>query len=337
MKYYKSHSKRLYFQSTTGLINDLKLTHKKIHKADKAIFFIEKCLQHNVQPKFCKLQVGLKKHLNKDEIYNIQQRDLKAELQNQKNLISFLNNNFTALTLDYQLTTKNNLEFETTIRNIKNEVYRSEAKNDLKREKKLRLLINEKSKNYSKVEVYNLSSKTIPEEIISFLSMGKNLSLGGSARGSNNCCEVDKLFSYFQNHARQNEINEENIVKIKCNSTFSAFDLEKTNTYDKRSNELRTFLRNDPDLCLLNVDKDISVCFIDRSTYHEKLTELFCDDINFERLTKYNHEIELKSYNKLLSETLGNCLNKKTLQSLEGLHSISSAYGLIKLHKPDNK
>ena len=167
--------------------------------------------------------------------------------------------------------------------------------------------------------------------------MGKNLSLGGSARGSNNCCEVDKLFSYFQNHARQNGINEENIVKIKCNSTFSAFDLEKTNTYDKRSNELRTFLRNNPDLCLLNVDKDIFVCFIDRSTYHEKLTELFCDDINFERLTKYNHEIELKSYNKLLSETLGNCLNKKTLQSLEGLHSISSAYGLIKLHKPDNK
>ena len=75
--------------------------------------------------------------------------------------------------------------------------------------------------------MFNISSKTIPEEIKNFLSLGKNLSVGGAARGSNNYCVVEKLFSYFQTHARKNGINEENIVKLKCNSTFTAMDLEK--------------------------------------------------------------------------------------------------------------
>ena len=114
-------------------------------------------------------------------------------------------------------------------------------------------------------------------------------------------------------------------------------DLEKTQTYDYRSSQLRTFLQENKDICLLNVDKNISVCFIDRSSYHEKLAELFCEDPNFEKIINYNHETEFKSYNILLSETLERSFNSKTLKSLKAQHSISTAYGLIKLHKPDNK
>ena len=149
--------------------------------------------------------------------------------------------------------------------------------------------------------MFNISSKTIPEEIKNFLSLGKNLSVGGAARGSNNYCVVEKLFSYFQTHARKNGINEENIVKLKCNSTFTAMDLEKTQTFDERKMELKMFLRNNPDLCCVNVDKSISVCFIDRDTYHQKLTEIFSDDPNFEIIKNYNHKTEFENYNKLLS------------------------------------
>ena len=157
--------------------------------------------------------------------------------------------------------------------------------------------------------------------------------MGGFPEGSNNYCEVDKLFTHFQNHARKNGINEENVVKIKCNATFSAMDLEKTHTYDSRSTVLKSFLKQNPDICLLNVDKSISVCFIDRKSYHEKLTELFEKDNNFERVVNYDHEEDFKSYNKLLLETLGNNLSQKTLKFLEPNHSISSAYETIKLHK----
>jgi hypothetical protein len=59
-----------------------------------------------------------------------------------------------------------------------------------------------------------------------------------------------------------------NLVKIKCNSTFTAMDLEKTKTFDERKIKFKNFLRENPDLCCINVDKSISVCFIDRDTYH---------------------------------------------------------------------
>ena len=148
--------------------------------------------------------------------------------------------------------------------------------------------------------------------------------MGGFPEGSNNYCEVDKLFTHFQNHARKNGINEENVVKIKCNATFSAMDLKKTHTYDSRSTVLKSYLKQNPDICLLNVDK---------RSYHEKLTELFEKDNNFERVVNYDHEEDFKSYNKLLLETLGNNLSKKTLKFLEPNHSISSAFETIKLHK----
>ena len=77
------------------------------------------------------------------------------------------------------------------------------------------------------------------------------------------------------------------------------------------------------------------VCFLDRKTYYEKLSKLFVEDQNFEKVINYDHEIDFKNYNKLLNETLGRTLNQKTLKSLETNHSISSAFGLIKLHKPE--
>ena len=84
MNNYKSQKKRLYFQPTTGLEETVKLKLRKIHKAEKAVVFIEKCLEHVVQPKFCQLPNALKPHLSKDEIFTIQQRNLKTELQNKK-------------------------------------------------------------------------------------------------------------------------------------------------------------------------------------------------------------------------------------------------------------
>ena len=78
MNNYKSQKKRSYFQPTTGLEETVKLKLRNIHKAEKAVVLIEKCLEHVVQPKFCQL---LKPHLSKDEIFTIQQRNLKTKLQ----------------------------------------------------------------------------------------------------------------------------------------------------------------------------------------------------------------------------------------------------------------
>jgi hypothetical protein len=76
------------------------------------------------------------------------------------------------------------------------------------------------------------------------------------------------------------------------------------------------------------------VCFIDRKDYHEKLEEIFSKELNFEPMKFFDHEAYFKKYNKLINETLGNFLNTYRFRSFEAQHSISSAYGLIKLNKP---
>ena len=97
---YKSQHKRLYFQSTAGLTFSIKSKYRRIHKVQKAITFIEKCQQHMVQPKFCQLQVGFKKHLNKDEILKFQQRNLNNELKNHQNELPLLKNAFHTFLFD---------------------------------------------------------------------------------------------------------------------------------------------------------------------------------------------------------------------------------------------
>ena len=144
MNNYKSQHERIYFQSTTGLRHNIELNLRKVHKAQKAIFFIEKCLEHTVQPKFVQLPKGLKQHLNKDKVYKVQQSNLKAELKNQKNILPILKNTVNTLLYDLKKTTKNNFEYESFLKTTNNIIYNSETKNDEKRDRKLRFLINEK-------------------------------------------------------------------------------------------------------------------------------------------------------------------------------------------------
>ena len=99
-----------------------------------------------------------------------------------------------------------------------------------------------------------------------------------------------------------------NIIKINSHATLTAFDLEKTQTYDPRSGILKFFLRDTPDLCLIEVDKNISVWFIDRKDNHNKLSDLFDKDPNFEE-KKYDHKKEFENYNQLLTETFGQNFN----------------------------
>jgi hypothetical protein len=101
-------------------------------------------LEHTVQPKFVQLPKGLKQHLNKDKVYKVQQRNLKAELKNQKNILPILKNTVNTLLFDLKKTKKNNFEYESFLKTTNNIIYNSEAKNDEKRDRKLRFLINEK-------------------------------------------------------------------------------------------------------------------------------------------------------------------------------------------------
>ena len=167
------------------LLKSLKNVYKKLHKSTRHLDFLEKCISHRVIPKFVSLPESASKHMSKEETFTIEKRKVEAEIKNQKNRISFLENQYDNEILTFKLTFKINYEYENALKDLKNSVHRSERFSDEKRDKKLKQLINLRFTEFSTVEIYNLSSTDIPDDVKSILNLGRNLAIGDSARGSN--------------------------------------------------------------------------------------------------------------------------------------------------------
>jgi hypothetical protein len=95
-------------------------------------------------------------------------------------------------------------------------------------------------------------------------------------------------------------------------------------------------MRENPDIVLINVDKIVNVAILLKSHYHEKLSQLFDQNENFEKLKKFNLEKELAAFRLILKNNLGGCVNSKTMTYLSPNSTTSISYGLLKLHKPKN-
>ena len=199
----------------------------------------------------------------------------------------------------------------------------------------MKALLDNRFTEFSTVEIYNLTSTIIPEEMKSILKLGKGLAIGGSPRGSNNFLAVEDLFTSFQKYGRENKMSKKMLEEIRAHTILTGLDLEKCYTSDPRAQKLLKFLKQNQQITLLNVDKSPSVCFIDRDCYHKKLKNVFEDDINFEKIPVFKLDADLDAYRKLLSETISKNLSKNTNSKLEPLNSISTGFGIIKYHKPN--
>ena len=94
--------------------------------------------------------------------------------------------------------------------------------------------------------------------------------------------EIEKKIQINQNEVTILENKFENILlTFRAHTILTGLDLEKCYTSDTRAHKLLHFLKQNPQLTLLNVDKSPSVCFIERKSYHEKLNKVFGDDQNF--------------------------------------------------------
>ena len=240
---------------STELLKTLKNVYKKLHKSKRHGNFLEKCIAHRVTPNFIKLPVTAYKHLSKKETKKIEKREIEKELNIQKNKMSNLENEFENKLLTFKLTFNNNYEYEISLQNLKSSVQRSEKYSDEKRDKKLKALLNVRFSEFSKVEIYNLSTTLIPDEVKSILQLGKSLAIGGSPRGSNNFVAIENLFNSFQKYGRNNKIGEKILEEIHAHTILKGLDLEKSFTSDPRAHKLSNFLRENKHLVLLNVDK----------------------------------------------------------------------------------
>ena len=106
------------------------------------------------------------------------------------------------------------------------------------------VFINDRINDFSKATFYNLTDKTIPEDIKSLVSLGRNFSLGGTSKGSRTSVQLNKLFSKFRTKAREQGICEKAIATIRSHLQLTGDRIEKTNTKHDRVEKFLEFQRN---------------------------------------------------------------------------------------------
>ena len=70
-----------------------------------------------------------------------------------------------------------------------------------------------------------------------------------------------------------------------------------------------------------------------RSDYEKKLSELFDNNSNFEKIENYSIRKDILNLRALVKSTLERSVPKKVLERIGPKHSISSLYGIVKLHR----
>ena len=187
---------------------------------------------------------------------------------------------------------------------------------------------------FNTANVFNRTDTLIPEQVFELLQQGKNTGIGSPFSDSSNIIEVDKLFSRFENVARQNDISELLIARIKGHSNLSALDIQACKTNDPRVIELKRFLNNNPENLLLRVDKSPDLIYVRKSDYFEKIREFLGP--NFEKTDNYSSaqlEKDLESYRSLISTTFEQSIPQTVLTDMHPPASISDLYGMYKCHK----
>ena len=69
--------------------------------------------------------------------------------------------------------------------------------------------------------------------------------------------------------------------------------------------------------------------------YEQKLSKIFDNNSNFEKIKEFKLEETLESFRKIFTENLGKSFNSRTLTYLLPNYTTSISYGMIKLHKED--
>ena len=332
----EAEKQRIYFPNNRLPINTFyKLI--SVHRTEESLKFLQKCDDENLTPKFLEdalknvQQLGLKPA----ELFRMKKRKLLEEKHKKLEILKNVKFEFESLSNQIQKFLPDNYIHRQFINFLKNLAKKSELKSDMIRDQKLRRLSYDKKTDYNRIQVHNRTNVTIPREIIEILELGKNRGVGSDTDLSPSVfTELDKLFEVFEKEARKNEIKEIDIAGIKANSILNGINIANSKTYDPRIKTLKFFLRDNPELVLLSVDKQADLIFLTKTQYHEKLESLL--NQNFKKVDNFKSttlETILQDFRKLLTKTFSGCLPIWKIRTFFPANSLSSFYGTVKLHK----
>ena len=115
--------------------------------------------------------------------------------------------------------------------------------------------------------------------------------------------------------------------------TLSAFcDFRKCYTTCEKSKILRQFFKDFPQLLVIEIDKSKNIEIISKSSYENKLNDIFSDNKTFEKLDENPLEQNIKFFNTTIG-TLKNCVSKTTFRKIKPNEGLKKGFGILKKHK----
>jgi hypothetical protein len=97
---------------------------------------------------------------------------------------------------------------------------------------------------------------------------------------------MSQNFNIIYQYCRKDDINESIIKNVRCQSVLITQDLETTRPYDERIRKLINFMIENNQIVIVNVDKSVYVAILLKNDYHDKLSKVFDNKENFEKIQR---------------------------------------------------
>ena len=263
------------------LKNKLYWKGSKLHRCLKSVEFLEECSKWKLSPKFCRLTKNTihKNGMEFNTVKRIEMNNLKREFGYQRSRAQKLSREKEEILIQLKGKLSSKV-FSSVTSQIDRDISEAQRDSDARRSAKLRKLKQSIPLNhdqFNKVQILNHTGVPIPMEIVSLLQYGPDRSIGSSKFDTKTSIEFDKLYRSFAEHARQSGVDEEIIATIQAHCILSRQNLKTCLTEDPRTKVLTDFLKVNPQIRLLRVDKSKDVIFLPTALYHQKLENLFED------------------------------------------------------------
>ena len=203
-----------------GTVNFVTNTARKIHSARLSLKFNQTCWNEGLLPKYTyiKRSVISDTLLSPKEVRNLRFKKLaKGIVENERSITLNTPKLIEGLKIIESLL-PNNITIENFERDMSLEIKKLESKNENCKISKLNKLRKHQNFEHEKVRVYNISQQNIPKEVLSSLSLGLELPIGGKFSKKDKIellAEIDRLNEKWVKYANKLNISKYDLYEIR--------------------------------------------------------------------------------------------------------------------------
>ena len=200
------------------------------------------------------------------------------------------------------------------------------------------LLINDSNRenNVQKAEInvinFTKNNKNIPLKIKKIVSLGIKNPIGGRAIKNNILNKIEAFYTDWLKHAHEVKVDCFKIAEIHSLIYLQMQKLNKCTTPTNAAKELTTYLDNNKDIIIIQIDKSKDLAILSIEDYSFKLNSIFSPD-KFQKLSLNPLQSDLLKYRAVIHK-LKPFISLNDHRSLTPYESIKKGFGILKVKKP---